>query len=223
MGPSKKPKDTPAEQLLRMIEGPQPAAAPAKGGESVPLMRRADLWRGVIAAVRRRLLPSRQEVDVFLWNLRLVQRVLWVVLAGLGLYVVLDFFLVKPPRRMAQVASVQMPENGASVESTEGTGALKPLSGYLGAIQERNPFTGVSDLLVQSPLKTAQRRLEELAQGLTVVGIDRGANPEAIIEDRVQQRTYFVKVGDELNGMHVKDISSQGVVVTYEGQELVLQ
>ncbi len=224
MGPSKKAKDTPAEQLLRMIEGPQPVAAPAKGGETVPLMRGGDVWRGMVAAVRRRLMPSHREVDVFLWNLRLVQRILWVVLAGVGLYVVVDFFMVKPPRQVAQVASVQMPGNTASsAESVNGQGKLKPLSGYLESVQQRNPFTGLSDMLTQSPLKTTEHRLEELAKGLTVVGIDRGANPEAIIEDSAQQRTYFVKVGDELNGMKVKEISSRGVVITYEGQELVLQ
>ena len=69
----------------------------------------------------------------------------------------------------------------------------------------------------------AKSKLEELVGGLTVVGINRGRVPEALIEDAKATRTYFVKIGDDLNGLKVKAIDQNGVTVTYEGEETTLK
>ena len=45
----------------------------------------------------------------------------------------------------------------------------------------------------------------------------------ALIEHAAQQKTYVVRVGDEINGMVVKKISSEGVLLTYEGKEILVQ
>ncbi len=237
---SKKSRETPAEQLLRMIEGaPQGAGGFIKPVTVPPLRQLVDAVRGLLAQIRRRFVDGRRETDAVLRNLRLIYRLLWVALAGLGVYVVVDLLLIQPisrpsapparlerlPGRAARaIGGPGAPDPGAQTVS-RGQPVLKPLSEYLTAIQVRNPFTGLSGGLTldQPTAKTTKRRLEDLAQGLAVVGIDRGPNPEAIIEDTAAQRTYFVKVGDELNGMIVQDISTQGVVVAYEGEELLLK
>ena len=56
-----------------------------------------------------------------------------------------------------------------------------------------------------------------------MVGINRGKVPEALVEDTEAKRTYFVKVGDEINGLKISAIDVNGVKVTYEGEEAVLQ
>jgi len=81
---SKKGKETPTEQLLRMIEG-----SPAPGGPMTPaaapsLQRLLEIVQDAASRLRQRLLPSRRETDTLLWNLRVVQRALWVALAALG-------------------------------------------------------------------------------------------------------------------------------------------
>lgn len=184
--------------------------------------------RGLLTQIRRRFVDGRRETDAVLRNLRLIHRLLWVALAGLGVYVVVDLLLMQPVWRPSAPARAiggpGAPDPGAQTVS-RGQPVLKPLSEYLTAIQVRNPFTGLPGGLTlnQPTAKTTKRRLEDLAQGLAVVGIDRGPNPEAIIEDTAQQRTYFVKVGDDINGMIVQDISAQGVMVAYEGEELLLR
>ena len=47
--------------------------------------------------------------------------------------------------------------------------------------------------------------------------------PEALIEKSDEKRTYFVKVGDQINGVTVKTIDQRGVTVAYEGEEITLQ
>ena len=66
-------------------------------------------------------------------------------------------------------------------------------------------------------------KLADLVSSLTVVGINRGTVPEALIEDTQAKRTHFVKVGDQVNGVTISSISSEGVKVTYEGEEAILQ
>ena len=63
-------------------------------------------------------------------------------------------------------------------------------------------------------------KLAEMTKGLVVVGINRGANPDAIIENTQEKRTFFVKVGDKVNELTVKEIKHDTVVITYEGADV---
>ncbi len=231
MGSAKKGKDTPAEQLLRMIEGPAGAASPdprtLRSGSATLVLKQ--LLAGLQELPDRffsRLRPARRETDAFLWNLTMAQRLLWAVLLALGAYVAFDLIVVQPKPKLERVVATGAPEPaGGALETSTSTaaGSLKPLADYLAAVQQANPFGGAAAIIAAPVEQSAKHRLEELAQGLVVVGIDRGANPEAIIEDTTQSRTYFVKVGDELNGMVVTEISTKGVLVSYEGEELLLR
>ncbi len=223
MAPFRKGKETPAEQLLRMIEGsqgqPEAAAKPA----AVPGLRRlSGVMGGLGAGIWRRVLPSHREADAFLWNLRVANRVIWAALALLGAYVVADLLMSKGPARPAEVTTAAGSATGAS-----GAGEaprMRSLSEYLMAVKVRNPFTGeTADSGSQTSPQTAKRQLQEMSEGLVIVGIDRGANPIALVESTTQKRTYMLRVGDDVNGMKVKKIDADGVLVTYEGEELRLK
>ena len=217
---SKKDKETPAEQLLRMIEGGSgPAVSP--GTPSSPIGRAAALVQSIRGRFWFRRRMVRRNTDAMLGNIRLGQRVLWIVLLGLTAYLAAEVLLVKPRIPVSRITASG--ETPTTVDSgTEGTAnPLRPLSEYLAAVEVRNPFTG-SGATSAPPVVSAKQRLEEMAQGLAVVGIDRGEHPEALIEDSKLQRTYFVKVGDTLNGMTISEINPQGVVLTYEGEEFLL-
>lgn len=226
MGSAKKGKDTPAEQLLRMIEGPA-GDANAPHASATPSLKQ--LWADLQELPGRlwsRLRPARRETDAFLWNLTMAQRLLWVVLLALGAYVAFELIVVRPTPKLERVVATGAPEpTEGSPEASKSAAAnsLKPLADYLAAVQQANPFGGAAAIVAAPVEQSARHRLEDLAQGLVVVGIDRSANPEAIIEDTAQKRTYFVKVGDELNGMAIRAISTKGVIVSYEGEELLLR
>ncbi|MBI3011938.1 MAG: hypothetical protein HYY58_05575, partial [Candidatus Omnitrophica bacterium] len=144
-------------------------------------------------------------------------------LAGLGTYVVLDLLVIQPKPRPGRILAIGNATTASEVSPAKSADSLQPLADYLASVTQYNPFTGAAQGQAAPVIKTTKRRLEELASGLMVVGIDRGPNPVALIEHGAQQRTYTVKVGDEINGMIVKEISSEGVVVSYEGEQLLLQ
>ena len=221
-------KETAEEQLLRMIEGPgQPSssrgAAPplSMGRLKEPFRRFADpLWRWFFRSQHR-----LEQSDPLLWRLRLAQRIFWVVLGGVGCYLVIEFVVLqrRPPTMTSQSSTPKAIEpsgtEGMAIDET-----LKPQVEYREALVGRNPF----GLTIGSSATTAEPqhtkgRLSELAGALTIVGINRGRVPEALIEDAEAKRTFVVKVGDVVNQLTVKAIDEHGVIVSHEGEETTLK
>jgi hypothetical protein len=210
-----------------MIEGPQGPAGPARPASAqAPAVRRMGVGaQEMLLGLWRKVLPGSRDADAFLWNLRLANRALWLVLAALGVYVVTDLIVSKPATGLKALSAP--PASGGKAMVLSGStppaaDTLRSLSDYLVASKQRNPFTGETGGIAPASMKTAKSKLAELAEGLVVVGIDRGANPVALLENTSQQRTYMVRVGDEINGMIVKKIGQDGVTMTYEGEELLL-
>lgn len=225
-------KETAEERLLRMIEGPagvpgQPRPVPV---EEVPrkgspwlqdlLDRAQDGFRQWGFLFRRR----REQSDPLLRNLWLAGRVLWVVLAGLGAYVAADLLIFQPGDRMARISSGPSAPVAAEPAPVTAAAPLRSLGDYLAGVLQRDPFTGLAPLsAARTPAPTARHRLEEIAKGLVVVGIDRGPNPVALVEDTQAERTSVFKAGDSIHGATVKEITQEGVLLSYEGQEYLLR
>ena len=220
-------KETAEEQLLRMIEGP--GGPPSSSRPRNPSVERvAAGLRGWAEGLWRRLLPfrpHRETSDVLLWRLRIAERLAWIVLAGLPVYLVVDLWVVQP--RLPTLKPLQAPAATGGADRTSAAMAedhLKPLAEYREALVTRNPF-GLAIQKISEAVGGAQEksRLAQLAGSLTVVGINRGRIPEALIEDTAAKRTVVVKVGDQVNKLTVKSISQDGVVVTYEGEETTIK
>jgi len=205
-----------------MIEGPRKRGAPFRFTPPPAFQHATESGKALAVRAWRLVVPPQRQADVFLWNLRLASRLLWVLLAGLGAYVVMDLVLRPPQPRLTRELG---PPSGGSDAARPSVPALRPLSEYVTALTQRNPFTGSPAGVAEETVaaKTARRQLEELASDLTVVGIDRGPQPVALIEHKGQQRTFVVKVGDAVNGLRVTQIGPDGVRVSYEGEETFLQ
>ena len=227
-------KETAEEQLLRMIEGPRGAPAPSSEQAAPAMARRPgmplgplkELWGDLKNRFRRALVSFRGKAsasDPLLWNLQLAGRFLWLLLAVLGVYVVLDLVVMQPAGRVADAISSARAGSEGAVPSVRVENPLKPLADYIGAVIARDPFTGAVPGVSSSPVKTSEHQLEEMAKGLVLVGIDRGPRPAALVEDTEKQKTFVVNTGDQVNGMKVKEINSEGVVLSYEGEEYVLR
>ena len=180
--------------------------------------------RDGIEALRRWAFPPSTHQDgddVLLSRLRFAERIVWVVLAGLGVYLVVDLFIlqIKPPTLASRPAipeAATLPGSSAATDDQ-----LKPLADYKQAVVSRNPFALAAKTLGEV-VESSKTKLQELTATLSVVGINRGRVPEALIEDTVAKRTYVVKVGDALNGLTVKAIDQRGVTVSYENEETLI-
>ena len=218
-------KETAEEQLLHMIEGPSnPGSSPQRPGRTAWFGQLIEAFRGGAEAIRRRarsLRPRTDRSDVFLQRLRLINGILWVVLLGLGGYLVVDLVMLRPekPTLASSSRGVTAPvPTGVEVEAPGAT--MRPLDEYQQALKRRNPFRLASGHIAQDVTKPeqAEDQFNKLISNLTVVGINRGQVPEALIEDSDARRTYFVTVGEQVNGLTVEEINVQGVLVSYDGE-----
>ena len=216
-------KETAEEQLLRMIEGPSAPSPKGSAGGS-PAGRMLEPMREAWDSLRRWMqgragAPAHDRGDAFLSQLQLAARIFWGVLAALGLYLIIDVIILQPaaPRLSA-------PPHAAGGESRSVEESGSKLQEYRQALAAHNPFR-LEAVRVEDapPSETAQAKLQELTAKLSVVGINRGAVPEALIEDSDSKRTHFVKVGDVINGVTISGIDNEGVKVSYEGEETVLK
>jgi len=217
-------KETAEEQLLRMIEGPaapEPPQRPQRGFSPAELLQRV---QRAVEDLRRWILPSAREgADGLLWRLRLAQRAMWGVLICMALYLVIDLVLLRPTLpTMTREASPEHPAGAADAVAIEDR--LKPLPEYRENVGGRNPFGLMMQRALQGETdESAHAKLLEITATLRVAGINRGRVPEALIEDETANRTHIVKVGDDLNGLTVKAIDARGVLVSYEGEETLLE
>ena len=211
-----------------MIEGPggpAPKGSPTvRGG----LGRVLDPFHEGADRVRRWFKGPRvqkDQPDAFLWQLQLAGRAFWVILGGLIVYLVVDLWVLqpKPPTLIAQTVPATASAPGA-IQPHEGEDLAREAAEYRNTLAARNPFRlSVQRLVEGGGGQTAKAKLQDLIASLAVVGINRGTIPEALVEDSQAKKTYFLKVGDQVNGLTVKAIDQNGVAVTYEGEETTLQ
>ena len=61
-----------------------------------------------------------------------------------------------------------------------------------------------------------------MSEQVGLVGIVAGDNPQAIIEDKKAQKTYYLNKGQSFNGYVVEEILENKVVLDYEGKKISL-
>jgi hypothetical protein len=64
---------------------------------------------------------------------------------------------------------------------------------------------------------------EEIVGNLNLLGIIRGDNDQAIIEDNTLKKTFFLYKGDLLGELKVYDIKDSAVILDYKGEKIELK
>ncbi|MCX5693007.1 MAG: hypothetical protein NTX47_04920 [Candidatus Omnitrophica bacterium] len=64
---------------------------------------------------------------------------------------------------------------------------------------------------------------EEIMGNFNLLGIIRGDNDQAIIEDKVLNKTFFLYKGDSLGELKVYDIKDSAVILEYKGEKVELK
>ena len=113
----------------------------------------------------------------------------------------------------------------APVQAKEFT-PLKEEAFYAQKVGARDIFKGKKEAVQQKDNKKEAQAAEanEKLKNLSLVGISWSANPDAIIEDKTAQRTYFVNRGQSVGGgINVSAIFKDKVMLEIDGQEFELK
>jgi hypothetical protein len=223
---------TPEQQLLKLIEetqkgqkaGAPPRAVvhPRKAGFSLGKLPGAFLGRLSFLKRGGKKRATHRKVS---FNIADMNKLLYVAVACLLLYVVFD--------AVASATSLRRPPNFLPPKDMRFSfvkGAIEPLretSYYLQKISARDIFKEgkkVEEVKEEKPKENAVVETAQAIQNLALVGISWSSNPDAIIEDKAHQRTFFVKRGQMAgDDVKVEAIFKDHVVVSFEDKEYELR
>ena len=226
---------TPEQQLLKLIEesnkapkGPgagTPARGAAKGPGGFSLAKIPGLLAGRLSFLKRTAAKRggaggpKMPADI-----TGVNRVFAAAVGCLLIYVLFD--------AGASARNLQRPPNFAPAKDLRTKFELQPVeplkesSYYLQKVSSRDIFREgrKAEPAPQAPVQSAVVETAEAIKNLALVGISWSQNPDAIIEDKAHQRTFFVKRGQLVgDNVKVEAIFKDHVVVTFEDHEYELR
>ncbi len=224
---------TPEQQLLKLIEGQKPDAEGKKRAPGKPKGRGfspgslVKLPSTIFAALSfwKRRAKKRSFAVRAPFGIGEVNKALVALTALLFFYVLFD--------AAASARNLQRPPNFAPMKemkaapAKEAVAPLAETSYYMQKVSSRDIFKeGRKEAapVQAAPAAPDMAETSEVVQNLALVGISWSSNPDAIIEDKSKQRTYFVKRGQDVgNGVKVEAIFKDHVVVTFEDREYELR
>lgn len=217
---------SPEERLLRLIRSRAPKQAPASAGAYKPREEPANrhLVSSKVSTALPRKEPPRQTPSfdiksVFRWeNLNLV---LIILLIGLLLYFI-PLFLKNSKSPVKNLEEKLKNQEKASVEKADEPNR-PPFDYFSEQAGARNIFSPV--LKEEPQAQTPQEeglKLEDLKGQLNLLGVVSGDTPQAIIEDKRTQKTYFLNKGSTFDDIEVGDILENKVILIYKGKQFEL-
>jgi hypothetical protein len=217
---------SPEEKLLSIIKGKQNilgSGVPRPETEDVKPVPRAP-WRKIddyISAVLKNDFFKNSILDARI--IKVFNKYAVIVTALIAIYLILDLIFVSPSRKAASLiarASVSrplvLPEGKRMPIETKG------YSYYSNRMSGRNIFGGSSYLQTESQDSGIESSAEISGGNIGLVGIIPGNNPQAIVEDKKNQKTYYLLKGQSINGITVEDINEDKVALEYRGKKMTL-
>jgi type II secretory pathway component PulC len=96
---------------------------------------------------------------------------------------------------------------------------LRPFLHYLALIQRRNIFSPIGAMKIIDEVKERRESLQNLLKDLVLVGISWGEEPQAMIENKNLNQTYFLREGEVINNLKIESILENKVIMSYEGEK----
>lgn len=221
----------PEKQLLNLIEQAKAGKTikPAVGQKKFGLFSLFSLGglRGRYSFYRSKTQSLNVEEGAL--NIKGINKVLVFVVLGLAVYLISSFSIGAKNLQKIPKIEINIPA-GEQKEKIEVPSLLKKLPYYLERSRSRDIFSPVTrekiedSRLSEDELK-AKSKIEEASESLALVGIGVSATgePDAMIKDNELDKVYFLRRGDTVKGLKIEAIFKDSVVLSYQGEELILK
>jgi len=203
----------PEEKLLNLIKKGKKIEAPRDNNIGITLPKEKPLEfaekEGLSSA------PFLDLNNIFkLEGIRKLNIALFIALIVIILYLFLDIFLIPSTDPDLFAESKVLKGNGAAKEIE-----IKPYSYYSEKLRQEvfKPFVREREVAFKPEIP-----IEELMANLALLGIVSGDSPQAIIEDKAQRKSFFLREGQSSSGVFLKKIEEDSVTVIYKGEEFSL-
>ncbi len=150
-------------------------------------------------------------------SLKAMNRYLIAILGILILYLLAEMIFIKPYKDVQSLitGSAVVHDGKRLSRETEKVVPVKDYSTYSNSIPQSMVFGQSSSTEDAAPA-------DNVVDQIGLVGIIAGDNPQAIIEDKKAQKTYYLNKGQSFDGYVVEDILEDRVILTYEGRRMSL-
>ncbi len=195
---------SPEEKLLRLIRGQKKQDAP----EPATVTAITNIKPGF-------KLVKAYSIENFL-NFFNARKVVILCLAASCLYLAYSF--IYPSVGLKQISAPQLAKGKITEPEKQVKEEGKPYEYYLEGIKSRQIFS--NQAIQQEAPRSAVNA--EMIKDLNLIGIISGENPQAIIEDKKNQKTFYLSKGQSISEFKVEDIQEGKVVLSYQGQRYEL-
>ena len=219
---------TPEKQLLKIIESSKSGSSRGVYAQS---SRRHGMswlnfgaWLGRISFFKVKLERFSNGLSLEQLDVKTTNRILGFAIFLLALYFTgssIAAFL-----RLNQLPHLEANTPAAKTELSfpEPEGLKKSSSYYLDKVRERDIFSmGAKKAAQDKEPQGPSAKLLEIAANLKLVGISWSNDPDAMIEDIKNTKTYFVKRGDMVADTKVQAIFRDKVILSLSGEEIELK
>jgi hypothetical protein len=225
--------NTPEKQLLKLIEDPKAQDIASRG---IKYKGRSFFS---LLALKGRFSFFKEKINLGAslgsgaFDVKLINNGLQFCILFLALY--LGGNLVFSMVNLKKIPDFSL-DNKSSIkfEAPQDTSLLKKVSYYLEKARSRDIFKFgkffekemEQEVVVQPPVEIREvepSKQEQLADRLSLVGIDWSDDPIAMVEDTNAKKTHFLRRGDTVDGIKVQSILKDSVVLFFEGEEVELR
>jgi type II secretory pathway component PulC len=187
---------SPEERLLNLIRGKKKEDVPSKPSVKYPTY------------------PIVQKYLAFFYEPR---KIVMITLGVSLIYLAVSF--IYPLLGLRKIKLPQVTPEKIIESKIEPTQEIKPYEFYLEAAKGRQIFSSVSGQELGQPASGVS---VDLIKDINLVGIISGENPQAVIEDKKTQKTYYVTKGQFIGEFQIGDIQEGKVILDYKGQRFEL-
>jgi len=208
---------TPEEKLLKIIENPQTERRKVPGG-GIP---RGPSPKGEAGAWFKKLRIDKNTIKNI--SLKTVNKMVLALCAIFTVFFIFDFVMLgsssakKLSRITAEAATPEVKEKKMKFQEVNLVDAIT-LS------KRHNIFSFLPPAASSiTQISTMPLEVEQAINNLKLVGIIWSNNPQAIIEDSKEQKTYLLNAGDKISILYIKKILRDRVILGKDDQEWELR
>lgn len=118
--------------------------------------------------------------------------------------------------KLPAVSSEKLKLEGPNFEIAK---EARPYEFYLQGLGQRQIFSSQASPGGAAALSAADA---DLIKDINLVGIISGDNPQAVIEDKKIQKTYYLNKGQFMGELQIEDIREGKIILNYKGQRYEL-
>lgn len=207
-------KMTPEEKLLKLIEGP---ASDLKGMRAAKKRFKFNVLKSSIKQV---FTSAKAKFKSYLFNIKFINQVLMGVSLVLSIYLIFDFIKGKPNLNQVYAYSQQV-SRAPKIKPADLEGKILNLSDILSQIDKRDIFHFIP-IKKEEKVPPAKEVFNSLVSNLKLVGIIWGKSPQAMIEDKKENKTWLINPGDKIGEIIVRQILRDRVILSYQEYDMEL-